>query len=69
MILLFRKLKCMFGFHRMALVKPLSPQSDMIACCDCQKRFAINYSARIVLPWDRELEKFYIERGNYLNDR
>jgi hypothetical protein len=58
---LLRRILCAIGRHRYVLVSPLSGQSDLIACYDCKKRFAINYSVRCVLPFDREMEKFYEE--------
>lgn len=58
---LARKILCVFGFHRFKHVTRLSAHSDMIACFDCRRRFAMNHSVRCILPWDRELENFYID--------
>jgi hypothetical protein len=57
---MLRKLLCYLGQHkRYGVLCSLSDQADLIMCPDCKKRFAINYSVRVVLPWDGELEKFY----------
>lgn len=58
---LLRKFMCLIGRHRYGLVCSLSSQSDLIACHDCKRRFAMNHGARILVLWDRELEKFYEE--------
>lgn len=56
-----RRIKCKIFGHNYYLLKELSSQSDLIKCERCNKMFAINYSVRCLLPWDRELEKFYKE--------
>ena len=59
---MLQKILCHFGMHKkLRLVCSLSSQSDLIACPDCKRRYAINYGVRIVLPWDRELENLYEE--------
>ena len=55
----FKVLKCSILGHKYYLIKSLSDQSDLIGCRKCNKKFGINYSAGIILEWDRELEKFY----------
>jgi len=54
-------LKCRFFGHKYYLIKPLSSQTDLVGCERCKKKFGMNHSIRVLLPWDRELEKFYEE--------
>lgn len=59
---MLRKFLCWLGKHkRLGVLTSLSSNSDLIMCPDCKRRYAINYDVRVVLPWDRELEKFYEE--------
>lgn len=63
-----QKFKCLFpltqppfGFWhgKCAVVEQLSPWSQRIICMSCGKRFAINHSAEIVLPWEGNVQDFY----------
>jgi hypothetical protein len=54
-------LKCRLFGHKYYLIKPLSSQTDLVGCERCKKKFGMNHSIRVLLPWDRELEKFYEE--------
>lgn len=54
-------LKCRIFGHKYYLIKPLSSQTDLVACKRCKKKFGMNHSIKVLLPWDRELEKFYKE--------
>jgi len=53
------KIKHFFGIHKYVYLKKLSERSDLIECKLCKKKFCINYELKILLPWDKELEKFY----------
>lgn len=50
---------CFIFGHKYKFVERISDQSDKVECTRCGKLFAINYNVRVILPWDRELEKFY----------
>ena len=54
-----RSLLCKLFGHKYGYVARLSPQSHMLACKRCRKRFAINTDVRVLLDWDLELEDFY----------
>ena len=56
---IIQKIKCSMPFsfnyfwHKnVVVVRELSDQSQLIQCQDCGKLFAINHSARVVLPWE-----------------
>lgn len=56
------KILCFLGYHRFKLVRLLSASSDKIGCTRCRKFFAINYDAKVCIPYDRSIEKFYESR-------
>ena len=67
---LIQKVKCSIPFslnhfwHKnIYVVKQLSPQSQLIQCRDCGKKFAINHDVRSILPWET-VETFYAEFGH-----
>ena len=56
---LLQKIRCSipfsfsyFGHKNLKILKVLSDYSKLIQCRDCGKKFAINDSVQIVLPWD-----------------
>ena len=51
-----------FPWHHVRGERALSEWSDLLAC-SCGRRFVINYESRAVLPYDRDVEKFYERRG------
>lgn len=55
------KFLCFIGRHDLFVINRLSTQSDKLECSRCQKQYAINWNIRALLPWDREIEKFYEE--------
>ncbi len=64
---IIQKIRCSipFGFstfrHRnLKVIRKLSSQCELIQCLDCKRRFAINHSAEIVLPWE-DVRSFYEE--------
>lgn len=51
-----------FGFHKVFYVKRLSSHSHMLRCEICLKKFCFNTSAKVIVPWDEELENFYKDK-------
>jgi len=56
---IIQRIKHLFGIHNYTYVKRLSPNSHMLKCSICSKRFVINTSARVLVDWDLEMEDFY----------
>lgn len=54
-----KKILCFFNYHNFKFVKSLSNYSDKIGCIRCARFFAINYDARVCIPFTRDIEKFY----------
>jgi len=62
-----QRIKCkipfsLYHFHHAPLVveRQLSARCQLLRCESCGQRFVINYSARVILPWDR-VSYFYDE--------
>lgn len=58
--------KCLFGFHEYKKLKKLSVSSDQIYCKACKKMFAMNNDVQILLPWNSDMEKFYLETNEII---
>jgi hypothetical protein len=49
-------------WHRWRRVRQLSAQSELIECNWCARRWAMNHSVQITLPFRSEVAAFYRER-------
>ncbi len=56
---MFKWIKCLLGYHYYYFVRKLSDNSDVIACGNCNKLFAVNYPTGIILKYNTEIENFY----------
>ena len=63
---MLNKIKCKLGHHKYKTVKALSCQTDLIQCERCEKQYAMNYSVRCILPYDRDTQKFYDTLNNLM---
>jgi len=54
-------IKCWFGYHQYFVLRPLSEWSDLLACEKCKKLFCYNKSEKILLSYNSDFEKFYID--------
>ena len=52
-------IKCRLGYHDFTVVRQLSKQASKLVCGRCNKKWAMNYDMRIMIPWDSEVEQFY----------
>lgn len=58
---LIQYLKCKFTYmHDYYSLEQLSTSTKKIGCRYCKRIFAMNYDVNVVLPWDTDLEEFYI---------
>jgi hypothetical protein len=62
-----KRIKCRLGYHKYFLVKELTPWSRKIGCKHCGTFFGMNDDAKVVLPWDSDLEQMYKTIG-VIND-
>lgn len=53
----------LFGVHRYEYVVRLSEASHLCKCPICQKRFVLCTSAKVLVPWDQELQDMYVKYG------
>lgn len=55
-----------FGAHKYQRIMKMSDHSHLLKCAICKKYFAMNTSARVLVPWDQELEDFHVSMGNII---
>lgn len=56
---LIQKIKCAMPFslnqfwHKNVIVtKKLAPNTDLVECLDCGKKFVLNHAVEMILPWE-----------------
>lgn len=66
-MIIFKKIinpiKCKFGYHKYYVDKELTSWSRRLGCKNCKSFFGMNDDARVVIPWDDDLEQMYKEIG------
>jgi hypothetical protein len=55
---------CWIGLHDFYEIRRLNKFSHMIGCRRCQKRWGMNTDAKVILPWDMELEDHHRAMGD-----
>lgn len=56
---LIHKVKCMIGKHEYQVTRKVSHDIAELKCLHCGKEFAINISAKALLPLDKELKDLH----------
>lgn len=56
---IFKRIKCILGYHKYYVMKELTSWSRKLGCKNCNCCFAMNDDCRVVIAWDGELEKLY----------
>lgn len=65
---IFNFIKCCIFGHQYFVLRSLSASSDLLGCKRCKKLFGMNNDVIVMLPWDRELEKFYMNQKKLLEE-
>jgi len=58
---LFVRLRCWVFFHELKIVQSFSQSERKCWCPRCGRYFAMHDGCRAFLPWDDDLEKFYVD--------
>ena len=59
---MFEDIKCLLNKHPEYIpIQRLAEDIELIQCTNCKKMYAINYRARVILPWTRDLYLFHKE--------
>ena len=45
--------------HILFVAEQLSETSQRLKCAKCGRQYAVNHDARVALPWNDDLERFY----------
>lgn len=56
---MFKKIKCILGFHSFQEVGKLSKQCVKLSCTNCNREFAYHHVMRLLTEFDVSTEKFY----------
>ena len=55
---------CLIGLHSYYEIRRLSRYTHMVGCWRCQKRWGMNTDARVIVPWNIELEDHHRAMGD-----
>lgn len=63
-IVVWPKMHCWFGVHRIITVQEFSDESRRGHCLHCKQSFAMNDRTHVLIPWDRSWHELYERYGH-----
>lgn len=54
-----QKIKCVFGNHKLKVIRKLLDDSMLIHCTECKGYWGVNHSVRAILPFTKEMCEMY----------